>query len=45
MSQGSGSDNDKDFYHVRQSCWNDTKISTAALANVDIRVTILRAAS
>lgn len=45
MSQGCSSDNDKDFYHVRQNCWNDTKINTAALANEEIRVTILCTAS
>lgn len=45
MIQSCSSDNDKDFYHVRQDCWNNTKINTAALACVEIRVTILCAAS
>lgn len=36
MSQGSNSDHDKDFCHIRQCCWNKTKIIAAALANVEI---------
>lgn len=36
MSQGCNSDDDKDFYHIRQDCWNKTKINTAELANVEI---------
>lgn len=36
MSQGCNSDDDKDFYHIRQDCWNKTKINTAALASIEI---------
>ena len=36
MNQGCSSDNDKDFYHVRQNFWNDTKNSPTALAKVEI---------
>lgn len=35
MSQGCNSDDDKDFYHIRQDCWNNIKINTVALANVE----------